>query len=113
MNQVLRKSSRSRPPVPPSLNKRHRPVMVRLGGRDVEVDAKLRALVKRCWALGLETRACCQGDPEEPGIAKRTGRPDHPVARMAYLAFEHQLQALIFAALAGPCGCERHANWAP
>jgi hypothetical protein len=80
MKQLHPKKRHRKAPVPPSLKKHHQPAIMRLGGRDVEVDTKLRGLVKRCWELGLETRACCQGDPEEPGIAKKTGRPDHPLA---------------------------------
>ena len=46
--------------------------------------------------------------PKSLASRNETGKPDHPVARMAYLAFECHLQALVFAAAAGPSAWGSH-----
>ncbi|HTR51104.1 MAG TPA: hypothetical protein VMJ10_10390 [Kofleriaceae bacterium] len=57
----------------------------------VEVDEKIAPLIKECWRVGLRTLNSCQGNADQ---TKETSA--------AYIMFASPLEAIVFAALAGP-----------
>jgi hypothetical protein len=42
----------------------HKTVPVEIGGRPVEIDKAMAAIIERLWGLGIRTRNCCQGSVE-------------------------------------------------
>jgi hypothetical protein len=69
---------------------------------DVQIDVKLRPIIRILWTRGIRTYFSCQGTP------------DGPKPKKAYIRFQSQLDAALFVARAGPVawGPKTHfARW--
>lgn len=80
------------------MSRSHRTILMRLPCGPVHIDRGIAPLIRLCWAAGLRTRHCCQGNP--------IGRRPDALERRAYISFENAESAMAFHAASG------RASWA-